>query len=72
MEERIVYLEEQYPFLAILVMKKRGMKNRVDVYMEQCKTYRKNARKYSLYIHGYLLPWFQLQREAGKLRQGKF
>ena len=48
-------------------------------YYQECKEktelYEKNYRNvypsYTLYVYGYLEPWFRELREAGKLTQGK-
>ena len=40
--------------------------------MQECKNFENFPGipiKYSLYIHGYLFPWFQQQREQGKIKQ---
>ena len=39
--------------------------------MNKCKLYEIAEEKYSLYIHGYFLPWLDQQRKAGKLKSGK-
>ena len=39
--------------------------------MEACKSLEDQWHKYSLYVHGYLLPWITQQREEGKLKLGK-
>ena len=39
--------------------------------MKACKEHEdSNIKKYSTYVHGYLLPWFQSLRESGQLTIG--
>ena len=40
--------------------------------MTWCKQMRESVENYSLYIHGFLIPEIQKQREEGKLSKGKF
>ena len=47
------------------------MQDSIQKYMDQCKDYEDSKDKYSHYIHGYLLPWLNEQRKAGKLTKGK-
>ena len=47
------------------------MKTDLNRYMLQCKQLEDEYEKYSLYVHGYFLPWLQQQREAGSLQQGR-
>ena len=41
-KERIDYLGQWYPCLAIYVMKKRGMIDELEKYMQKCKSYKNN------------------------------
>ena len=56
-DERIEYLGQHYPCLCIFVLKKRGMDKALKKYMEDCKLYENDHEKYSLYVHGWFLPW---------------
>ena len=44
----------------------------IENYMTWCKQMRQSVENYSLYIHGFLIPEIQKQREGGKLSKGKF
>ena len=39
--------------------------------MMECKDLKNSFDQYSLYVHGYLLPWLDEQRQNGLLKQGK-
>ena len=43
----------------------------IEDYMALCKQMRESVENYSLYIHGFLIPEIQKQREGGKLSKGK-
>ena len=43
----------------------------IEDYMAWCKQKRESIENYSLYIHGFLIPEIQKQREGGKLSKGK-
>ena len=55
----IDFLEQNYPCLYIYILKQRCQNRELTNYMTKCKQYENDVKKYSLYIHGYLLPWFQ-------------
>ena len=40
--------------------------------MQECKTYENDPYKYSLFVHGYLIPWYEQQYKAGKIKNGKY
>ena len=66
------YLMAHFPCLCIHVMKKNGMKRELEKYMEDCKAKEDGEiGQYSLYVHGYWLPWLEMEREAGNLVQGR-
>ena len=67
----MTYLGEHYPSLFIHVLRYLDKQERIEQYISQCKGYMNEIEKYSLYLHGYLLIWFEEQRKAGKLIQGK-
>ena len=43
----------------------------INKYMIECRQFDNNPEKYTLYVHGFLLPWFDEQREAKNLQKGK-
>ena len=65
------HLEQYYPCLYIYVIRKRGMDNELDRYMQECKKYENSNYNYSMYVHGYFIPWLQQQRETGNIVKGK-
>ena len=69
---KLKYLKKNYPCLAIFVLKGMGMDAEITKYMQECKTYERDFRRYSIYIHGYWLPWLEMQRVAGKIKKGKY
>ena len=69
------YLGQHYPSLHVYILKQLNEKDKIEEYMSQCKKFEDDSleedlQNYSLYVHGYFLIWLDLQREAGKLRQG--
>ena len=70
--EKKKYLSEAYPSLYILMLEQFKRADKIEQYMAQCKEFENDRIRYSLYIHGYLLPWFDQQRKAGKLKQGRY
>ena len=43
----------------------------VNKYMIECRKLITNAKNYTLNVHGFLLPWFDEQREFKNLHIGK-
>ena len=70
--KRLGFLGEWYPCLCVFVMIRRGMENALLKYLADCKKFEDDFEKYSLYVHGFFIPWLQLQREKGKLKQGRY
>ena len=60
--EKMDYLSGAYPSLYYFILEHFKMTARIEEYMAQCKTFENDAVKFSLYIHGYLHPWFDRQR----------
>ena len=46
--------------------------DRLQMYMNECKMQENDPHRYSLYLHGYLIPRLEEQRVAGKLRHTKY
>ena len=60
------------PGLYIFVLDTYGKFGQVKEFMEWCKTFEfGDLGEYSVYVHGYWLPWLAKQRQAGKLKKGK-
>ena len=55
---RLDFLGREYPSLCAFIMKKRGMKEGLTRYMEDCKKLEYKFERYSFYVHGWLMPWF--------------
>ena len=47
------------------------MDSAIKIYMEVCQKLENNFEKYSIYVHGYFLPWLAQEREAGNLKKGR-
>ena len=62
------HLKRFYPSLYICVLQHLKRKDLLDKYMQECKEYINDSKKYSLFIHGYLIPWVDQQRADGKLK----
>ena len=73
-KQKFIWLQEFYPSVAIYLMKRTGMKNKLRGYMENCKKFVDGARvkSYSKYIHGWLIPQLQIMRESGQIQKGMF
>ena len=64
------FLGNEYPSLFIFILASFDKTERIEKYMNKCKTYEEDRYKYSLYVHGYFLVWLDQQREECKLKQG--
>jgi len=69
-EVKIRYLSNKYPCLYVLVMRKRGKDYELEAYMSDCKSYENDWTKFSMYIHGYWIPFLQKEKEEGRLKEG--
>ena len=69
-KHRLNFLGERYPDLCIFVMKKRGMQDELQEYMDRCRSYENDPERYTLYIRGYWLPYLQQQKDKGLLKEG--
>ena len=65
-QKKMDFLGEEYPSLHIFILEHLKMHSKIEQYMAMCKKYEVESslsndatENYSLYIHGYLLPWFQ-------------
>ena len=65
------YLSCAYPSLYIHLLGFLDEPDRIELYMAKCKQLENDRKIFTLYIHGYFLPWLDQQRKAGKLKQGK-
>lgn len=57
--EMIEFLSNHYPSLYIYIMEQMKRKRALTKYMKRCKQYENDFKKYSLYVHGFFLPWLQ-------------
>ena len=69
-QQKLDYLSKEYPRLFILILQFFDMTDRIDQYMTECKAFKENRYKYSLYVHGYFLVRLDQLRKEGKLKQG--
>ena len=72
-DERCEHLSIWCPCLYIFVLQKRGMVEKLSAYVERCKLYEndKDPSTFSLYVHGYWLPYLQRLEEQRLLVKGK-
>ena len=57
--DRELYIRDRAPQVYIYLLKSFfGQQQKVQEYLDYCKSFRDNPHKYSLYVHGYLLEWF--------------
>ena len=47
------------------------MLDELKQYQQRYKIYEDDPNYYSMYVHGYFIPWLERQRAAGKLKHGK-
>ena len=47
------------------------MHKEVEEYMDICKSYENDYKMYSLYVHGYWLPYVEQQKAKGLLKEGR-
>ena len=57
-EERIKFLCNFYPCLGVYVLKKKPLRNVLELYTQRCKMLEGDCHEYSYYVHGFLFPWF--------------
>ena len=51
------YLSQAYPSLYLYILEHLKMTDEIEQYMAMCKEYENDHEKFSLYVHGYFLPW---------------
>ena len=62
LKDKKIYLGDHYPSLYHFALKHFKQYKELKDYMQECKNLENFPGipiKYSLYIHGYLIPWFQ-------------
>ena len=72
LSSEMTFLSEYYPCLYIYMLKHLNQEARLAQYMKQNESFENDPLKYSLRIHGYLIPWLDQQRERGNLKEGEF
>ena len=61
MESKISVLKADYPTLYLNYLNENDMKEKIEEYIAECFKLREGtAQKYSLYIHGYVVPTIEL------------
>ena len=56
--QQMVFLSQLYPGLYLFVLTQTKQEETKNRFIEKCKTYENDPYRYSIYIHGYLIPWF--------------
>ena len=64
-------LKQFYPSTAIYVLRRYKQTEKIDEYMNQCKTCELDPYKYNFYVHGYFIPWLEKQKLDGKIKWGR-
>ena len=56
------------------MLKAEGKDSELNEFMIECKQYKKedDIYKYSLYVHGWLIPYIDKMRREGRLTKGKY
>ena len=70
-KEKEEHLAARCPCLFVSVIKQRKNIDALAEYMAKCQSCEDDWRYYTLYVHGYLLPFFDDLREEGLLSEGK-
>ena len=75
MYERIKALKSNYPAATIFALRNLGRNSDAENYIKICRKYDtgincKNPETFSKYIHGYVLPKLEEDREKGNTYQG--
>ena len=71
-KEELDILRNKYTCLYLFALKALNRQREYDNFTNRCKKYRKGKpENYSVYVHGYFLPWLEEQRAAGLLKHGK-
>ena len=68
--ERIEIFKKKYPCLYIFILSSNRKRVALTRYMEECKKEEDDFLNYTLYIHGYLLPWLEELRKRGRIKKG--
>ena len=65
-------LDEFYPSLKIFILERFNQTKKLESYYQKCQEYQveREFRDYSIYVHGYLIPWFGRLLEDGQLKTG--
>ena len=67
-DEELTILRKKYTCLYVFALRSLGKEDELEDFTNMCKKYKKGkAENYSIYIHGYLLPWLEEQRATGQL-----
>ena len=70
-KEKLEYLSHSYPCLYIFILKELNFTEKLEHYKLKCKGLEEVNHQYSLYVHGFLIPYLEELREGGKLTKGK-
>ena len=65
-------LNDLYPRLYLYVLKSLNRNKKYDEFKSKCLKWREentfDSKKYSYYVHCYLMPWFETERREGRLK----
>ena len=60
-----------YPHIFSHLLSNLVETERLRQYTERCKLHEYDYNKYSLFVHGYLMPWFEKQRAENRFNYSK-
>lgn len=70
-EQRLEMLKKECPFLYVVVYAMQDKENQIMQCIREFAKFNDNIGNYTLYVHGYFLPWLMIQRDQGNFREGK-
>ena len=56
-DDKMGYLGTFYPCLLVVILRKRGKNQELAKYMYESSKKESDVENYSIYVHGYFLPW---------------
>ena len=65
------HISKFYPGLYIFILQDLQKFTELEIYMNECKKCELDSMNYCFYVHGFLIPWLQQEREATRLEHGK-
>ena len=67
-EKRETYMQMKHPGVFAIGLRVMERDKELEAFWSYCKGLRNSVNYYSIYVHGYLEPWFRELRAENKLR----